>query len=87
MAVGAREHLPVHETNVIARRVFAVIGELDSRAAIVRLVRAGEGAFGGAARTQADVPQRFHGGEVEVTVLEGVHGHGRSDDKARPSRT
>src|SRR5439155_19786558 len=74
MAVGSCENFPVHEPDVVPGSVFAIVGEFDRGAAVVRLVRPGKGAFGGAARGEADVAQRFHCGEIEESMLEGSHG-------------
>ena len=79
MAVGASEDLPVHEPDVVAWGVLAIIGELDGRAAVMRFVRPGEGAFRRAARSQPDVAQGLHRGEVQETMVQAGHGENGSD--------
>ena len=53
------------------RGVFAVISELDRRAAEMGFVGPGKRALGRATRTQADVAQGLHAGQVEIAMNKG----------------
>ena len=82
MPVSSREHFPVHEPDVVAGRVFPVIGKLDGGPAIGGFVRTGEGAFRRSAGAEADMSQRLHAGQVEVGMNRDGHG-GRGRNQLR----
>ena len=56
VAVGARPQPPVHAADVVARHVAAVLGEIDRRAEVRRLVQAVDEAVAHRARDELQVP-------------------------------
>ena len=76
MPIRPGEDFPIHQPDIVSRGVFAVVGELDGGAAEMGTVRSRKGALGGAARTQPDMAQGFHAGQVQIAVLEGMGGTG-----------
>jgi len=75
IAVGAAEDFPVQVADVVAGGVFAVLGKLDGKAVVGRLVFAGDVALDDLPRVQAERLGAGHRGRIEQFVKwAGRHG-------------
>ena len=73
VAVGPRPQLPVHAADVVARHVAAMLGEVDRRAEVRRLVHAVDEAVDDRARHELQVPDaREHRGIHEARAGDGA---------------